>query len=492
MICRFTSKFSLLFLILGTLLSGELYAQYSVSSESNVILSSESNTPFWLQANRHGTFARDGSQWMSRFQVAGREELSESFTISAGADLIARPGSESTLNFNQGYLRLEGYGFHLMGGRFHNTSPTHNEELSSGSLGISRNASPIPQIRIGLNEWTAVPLTRGFAQVKGHLSHGWLGSRRYTDDVLLHEKVFHLRLGGDFPLNVYGGIAHYVKWGGNNHPSGAETPVRFSDYLNVFFGRPGDERTPGPQQMHTLGDHLGAWDLGFILERDDYDIHLYRQFPFEDGSNLKFKSYMDALTGLSVTFSESMNLPIEQILYEFLYTKYQAGPRESRGDMVDDGRGPYRYNENYYNHHFYRSGWVYNRRTIGNPLFTPAEENLGVVNNRIVAHHLGLVFRAGPARIKTLGTFSRNYGKRCDNRVPDIGENELFGIECVNEVETVGIQPQNQWSFLIGSEFPLPFRESQTTSVSVEFAWDRGRVAGTQFGTLFGIRRTIL
>jgi hypothetical protein len=481
-------RFALLCLI-SLLLTAGLRAQTASSVEMSAIVSSSERTPFWLQSNRFGIYSRHGSQLLVRGQHHDRHELGGSLSVSYGADLIGRPGEASTLTFNQGYLKIGGYGFELAAGRFHNTSPNHDEELSSGSLGISRNASPIPQVRFGIPDWTPVPFTNEFAQVKAHLAHGWLGSRRYTSDVLLHEKVFHLRLGGDFPLNLYGGIAHYVKWGGSEHPSGFDIPVRWKDYASVFFGRQGDDQTPGPQQAHTLGDHLGAWDLGILLELDEYDIHLYRHFPFEDGSNLMFKSYMDALTGISVSFPERLNLPVDRILYEYLYTKFQAGPRESRGERVDDGLGPYRYNENYYNHHFYRTGWVYNRRTIGNPLFTPAENNLGVVNNRIIAHHIGFISTPSDGwKLTGKATFSRNYGKRCDNRVPDLGEGELFGIDCVDEVITIGVRSLDQWSFLAGIEAPITFLNRREWSAVLEFAFDNGRLAGDQFGALFGLR----
>ncbi|MCC5941018.1 MAG: hypothetical protein JJU37_05700 [Balneolaceae bacterium] len=486
---------ALLFFVSFT--SGAAQTQTHTSFETSALISSEGTTPFWLQSNRYGMYSQNGSQFFTRFQYHSSIDDLGPFDILYGADLIARPAINSTINFNQGYLKLRAYGFELAAGRFHNTSPLHDEELSMGSLGVSANANPIPQVRIGLYDWTSIPFTNDFIEIRGHLSHGWLGSRRFTDDVLLHEKVGHLRVGGDLPVNLYGGLAHYAKWGGNNHPVDGDIPARLSDWWNVFFALGGDEFTPGAEQAYALGDHLGAWDLGFYLNLDDVNVKVYRQFPLETKDNLKFKSPQDALTGISFEFSENVRLPFDRFLYEFLYTKFQDGAR--RPNIVNGRncvenpdpticRDNYRGNEDYYNHGLYRTGWAYNFRTIGNPLFILNEENLGIVNNRIVGHHVGFVSTFGDVQLTGKATYSRNYGKYCDNRIPDIGEGELFGIRCENIVDTIGGRMIEQWSFMASSVIPLNLSELPNLSLLFELAFDNGALVGDQFGGLIGIR----
>lgn len=461
-------------------------AQHRTTIESSAIISSSNETPFWFQSNRNGIYAPDGNQFLMRIQSFRSYDLTSSVSTEIGSDLIARPGASSTLYFNQGYLKLKGYGFELAAGRFINSSPIHNEILSMGSLGVSRNAIPIPQIRFGLSDWTNIPFTNGFVEVKGHLTHGWLGSQRYVDNTLLHEKMGHIRFGGDAFFKPYIGLAHYVQWAGTE-PNGREVPARFKDFLGVFFALGGDERTPGPDQAYVLGNHLGAIDAGFYFSADDYDILVYRQFPFDLKTNLLLKSYMDALTGISIDFPDRVSF-LDHFLYEFLYTKFQAGPRELRDDRDPDRRGDYRYNENYYNHFFYRSGWTYNKRAVGNPLFTVNEDNLGIFNNRIVAHHVAFISTIESLKLTGRATFSRNYGKRCDNRVPNLGERELFGIECVNVVENVGGKSLDQWSLQFGVEAPIPVNGKNNLSAYAEFALDSGRLAGSQVGALLGFR----
>ena len=451
-----------------------------MSLEAYGVVSSSGTTPFWLQSNRHGMFAPDGSHILTRFQAHGLETFGGSdgdrFTLRYGADLITRPGPSSTLSFNQGYVRMDAWGLFLQAGRFYNFSPAHDEELGMGSLGVSGNATPIPQIRAGLADWTSLPLTRDFIQIRAHMAHGWLENGRYIEDVLYHEKVGHARFGGDFPLNLYGGIAQYVLWGGVR-PDGVQLPNSFKDFWRVFFAVGGDEDAPAEDRNYIVGDHKGAWDFGFYLELDAMNLKVYRQFPIETKDNLKFKSPQDALTGIMIRPRESLNLPVRQLTYEFLYTKHQDGPRrENIGGNLE--RDSYRGNENYYNHGTYATGWVYNGFTIGNPLFIPSSHpEVGVFNNRIVAHHLGMSFTL-PRNIllTTRGTFSRNYGKRWDNRIPEDPEKEPLFDPSID-----------QWSFFAGLEVPVQWRD-RFISLMMESGFDNGALVGDQFGLLLGVR----
>lgn len=450
------------------------------SIETYSIISSSGTTPFWLQSNRHGMFSTEGSQFLARLQAHGAEQFGgregDRFTLRYGADFIARPGEQSTASFNQGYLRLDAWGLFLQAGRFHNTSPIHDDELGMGSLGVSGNATPIPQIRAGLSDWTSLPFTRDFIQVKGHIAHGWLGSRRFTENVWYHEKVGHARLGGSLPVNLYGGLAHYAVWGGTENPRFGDLSSSPSDFWKVFFVQGGDEDAPEPERLYMLGDHLGAWDFGMIYESSFFDATLYRQFPLETKDNLKLKSLQDALTGISIRFHDrnQTGFTLKGIVYEYLYTKWQDGPRVENeidgvpcsqlplGTCRDSGKG----NENYYNHSIYRSGWSYQFRTIGNPLFRIRDDNLGIDNSRIVAHHIGLDTSLS-SRIQSLLrlTYSRNYGTRSQ------------------PFESV----KHQWSA------QLQFTQSAVLGAyPVELyygtAFDNGDLFGSQVGIITGIR----
>jgi len=448
------------------------------SFETYGVVSSSGTTPFWLQSNRHGMFASNGSQLLTRIQAhSTNNQLTNNLILSYGADFIARPGTQSTASFNQGYVRLDAWGVFLQAGRFHNRSPIHGEDLSMGSLGVSGNAPPIPQIRAGLADWTSLPFTRDFIQIKGHLAHGWLGSRRFTDDVLYHEKVGHARFGGDFPLNLYGGLAHYALWGGNNHPVFGDITSSLSDFGRVFVAVGGDDSAPSGDENYILGDHRGGWDFGFFLELDALDLKAYRNFPLETKSNLKLKSLQDALTGIDVSFSEPLVLGLTGFVYEFLYTKWQAGPR--REDPIDERGGfPFEGNENYYNNGLYQTGWAYQGRTIGNPLFIPRDDNRGIENNRIVAHHIGMSFLQKKTEWQIKGTYSRNYG--------------TWGNPFSDDPTSISGEPydppRNQLSGVLRVQTPIQLSNLPPLNIVAEIGVDSGDLVGNQIGGILGFQ----
>jgi len=429
------------------------------------IVSSSESTPFWLQSNRYGMFSSTGSQFLTRVQAHSTDnQLSNNLTLSYGADLIARPVTQSAAWFNQAYLRLDAWNLFLQAGRFHNKSPIHSEELGMGALGVSGNSTPMPQIRFGLSDWTPLPFSKGFIKTKLHIAHGWLGSDRYTKDVLYHEKVIHLRFGGDFPLNVYGGMAHYALWGGNNNPEYGDLPSRLSDFSRVFRAVGGDDRAPTTERQLLLGDHLGGWDLGLFLELDAVDLKIYRNFPLESRHNLQLKSFQDALTGIDVIFVEPSVLGLKNFVYEYLYTKWQAGPRTGQPGFENSGTPGG--NRNYYNNGVYKTGWSYYGRTIGNPLFLPGNDNLGIENNRIVGHHLGVLFEQKAVTWQLKTTYSRNYGTWREPYAPG----------------------RRQISYLIGAQIPVIVEALPSLILSTEIAIDRGDLFGSQTGVLAGVK----
>lgn len=471
---------ALLLILLSGLFSLSIGQTLDTTIDVVGVGSSSGRTPFWIDSNRFGRFSSEGTQLLTRFHGHGStaDDQLGPFKISYGADLIARTGSQRTLSFNQAYLKINAYGFELSGGRFHSRSPVHDERLSMGSLGISGNAVPITQVRFGIPEWTGIPFTRNYVQIRAHVAHGWLTDDRYTKRPLYHEKVGHMRFGGKFPLNVYGGLAHYAMWGGDNNPQFGDLPDKFSDFFRVFIGVGGDERAPDVEADYLLGDHLGAWDFGLFLEFDAVSMKVYRQLPLETKDNLKLKSLQDALNGLSIRFDESLDFPIKGLTYEFMYTKWQDGPRVE--NVLPDGtrcfdfpercRDLYQGNENYYNHHIYRVGWANQGRTLGNPLFQtseiPADQlGEGIINNRIVAHHIGVEAEMFKTQIIGKFTISRNYGTR------------------KNPFES----PVNQFSAGILTRRNISIFD-QPLVLLADIALDSGDLFGSQFGASVGLR----
>ena len=93
---------------------------------------------------------------------------------------------------------------------------------------LSPNARPIPEINLSMPEFTVVPLTKGWMQVKGDFAvgrsfdTGYLedfanGKQTYVKNVLWHHKSFYIRIQdtqNNFPLSGIVGVQHWAQWEG--------------------------------------------------------------------------------------------------------------------------------------------------------------------------------------------------------------------------------------------------------------------------------------
>ena len=136
-----------------------------------------------------------------------------------------------------------------------------------------------------------------------------------------------------------------------------------------------------------------------------------------------FQNFPDGVNTLHFSFKDKDRW-VSDLLLEFIYTKWQSGTRHDRPATEEElKKNPDKEIyivggcDNYFNNGEYKSGWTYNGRTIGLPLFVPAAKDTdgitrGVVNNRIVAWNAGVagkMFRKIPYTVKV--TYSKNFGK---------------------------------------------------------------------------------
>ena len=206
-------------------------------------------------------------------------------------------------------------------------------------------------------------------------------------------------------------------WGGVSPVHGPQ-PQSFKDYLRVVCGLSGGADATQSDQINVLGDHRGRELIQLDWTADDFTVTFAHDIPFDDSSGMGFQNFPDGVNTLSFSFNDKDKW-ISDILYEFVYTKWQSGPYHDTSDAppkegeewhILGGR------DNYFNNGAYKSGWTYYGMTAGLPLFTPMPADgdgvtMGVCNNRVVAHHIGIagkIVRKIPYRFKA--TYSENYG----------------------------------------------------------------------------------
>lgn len=361
-----------LFVLLFTANYGKSQQRDSLQINVGVIGSGANNSyqPLWLVANRWGAIS-DRSHDLSTYVGFSKTNNFGSYTSRSSTGVISQPRfyieyGANLINNNQfndvilqeayikaGYKQLE-----VRVGRFKYIPGEVDKDLSSGSMGVSGNALPIPQITLALTNYIDVPFTDGWIQIKAQLSHGWLGSDRYLNS-FYHEKNVYLRAGKK-RFKFFIGAQHYAEWGGRR--GDIQLDRSFNGLLNVFFAKNGADDGTGTDPAVELiygpyhaGDQRGLVEVGFDLETNKHLIHFYHQTPFEGPNGVNIRN-IDNLSGISIA-PKKQAFGIKKILAEFIYTKQM------------EGYAPVTQRQSYYNNGYYRTGWEYENLIVGTPLF---------------------------------------------------------------------------------------------------------------------------
>jgi len=433
-----------------------------------VSASTGNELPFWLTANRYGVLDPEGFTAFARLASEVQGGSTERLNYKIGIDALARTGENASLFLQQIYGDLSLGVFRMRVGRKEESIGLVHSRLSLGSMTLSRNAMPLSKIGIAIPEYINVPGTKGFVAFRGSLAHGWMSGNRVVEDAFVHEKYLFLRFGkSNSPVWLHFGMTHFNNWGGTNiDPEIGKLPSGFDDFLRVFFARPADSSiVVESERTNVLGNALGAYDLRLDFKLSATTVSVYRQFYLEDTVSLRLRSPWDGLWGLSVDFGDRP-AGIRSVLWEHVYTKQQ-------GSKSFERRGT----DNYYNHVLYASGWTHRGRALGLPLALTEEGFGGVINNILVAHHVGIegVF-AKRVKFMALMTYSRNYGVHT-----------LFDMETLLRTETdLPLERRDQMSIMLDLRSQILPRYSLDGMVRLAYDWG-DLLPDSNFGVTLGV-----
>lgn len=388
-----------------------------VEVEVGATTTSGATMPFWLHANTDGIVDPASSGGVLRGRVARslRGRAGQTWAFGYGAEVVGRASSRESLFLSALYAEAR-YGIlRARVGRKPETIGTVADSLTSGSMGTSRNATPIPKILLRTDGYVDVPFTNEWLEFKGRFEHGWLSDHRFVDGAFLHQKSLYLRGGDSASARVHTGLVHKAMWGGTD-PDFGNIPQSFSEFTRVVRAGSGIDDAPSADSLFILGDHFGIIDFGTSVELDRFRAHAYHQVVFEDDNNLELENPKNGLTGIEVADTRS-RWWVDRLLYEYVFTKSQNGE-----EAAFNGNG-----SNYFNHSIYKSGWTLYGRMAASPLLAPFSQGssrVGIANNRVVGHHVGIGGNIGSLDYRTLVTYTRNFGtfrdrRRAENRGVD-------------------------------------------------------------------------
>jgi hypothetical protein len=391
-----------------------------IVSAGSLLSSNDKLAPFYLVNNQFGEVDSDASIFL-----AGQLNYERKF----GQNLKFISGFSFRNDIFSSYYIGAGFkGWQLEAGRVKETVGGLNSGLSSGSLALSENALPVQMVSFSLTEYKPVPFTKGYFKVKGSISHRWLEEDRYISNAQLHGKSFYAMVDLEdlMGLQISSGLVHFAQFGGVS-PQGDRQPSSFSDFLKVFRGAGiPDPDDIGRGEGNGLGNHLGITEFTVKKRIGDHSVSLNFQKQFEDEGSIQYISFKDFLMGLLWELPNKDGL-ISKIHVEWLQSKWQSGmgfpdPTEDVGTVEDNMGNEFGERDDYYNNYLFRSGWTYNERVMGNPLFLTYQYTLNflnpypdygvaIANNRISAVHLALEGKlSNKITYKGLFTYSKNFG----------------------------------------------------------------------------------
>lgn len=365
------------------------------------------NTPFWQVSNRYGVVPLEAGNGYLRAGAFYDGLLGKAFYWSAGADLVASAPRYRNVYVQQLYAEIGFQALVLSIGSKERYTSLWNKSLSSGDLVLSPNARPIPEINLSFPEFTVIPYTKGWLQMKFDFAAGrsfdtdYLRDfaneeQQYNEKTLWHHKSGYLQLKDTrnrFPLSFVFGLQHWAQWGGTStNPQIGKQPQSLKDFFKIVMGKEGGSGATEIDIANALGSHSGSYDfkLGFTQHR--WAAYAYHQRYLDDKSGMRLQNGMDGLWGLQLDVNA---FPwIRTFVMEYLETRNQSGPFHFIDFDHDAHPGRGGGKDDYYNNGEYTTGVSYFNRGIGTPIVPSPEYNtdgvLGFRNNRVRAWHFGL------------------------------------------------------------------------------------------------------
>jgi hypothetical protein len=391
---------------------GQRINQYSAEVGG---MASSDQTPFWLRANQYGTvplttpFLRLNVNLHSDYRPTDSTGYRPKSDWGYGLNVVTNAGQTGQFLLPEAYIKGRLGAFEFYAGRRKEIVGLVDTLLTTGAYAWSGNALPIPKIQISLPTFTPIPFTKGVISVLGAWAHGWFeNSDRLVKGSYLHHKYFYLRLGKpSWRVRFYSGFNHQVIWGGYADPKvlgpvvavDGKLPSSLRYYPNVILGTRGNDFATDNNltsfEDNRIGNHLGSLDIAADVDFNSWNLYIYRQFLYDDGSLFYGTNIQDGLSGLRIknlTEPTGSAFFLRQFTFEYLFTGSQGGAEFIIDDPERRGR------DNYFNHSQFVDGWTYFGRTIGTPFLMPRAEvnpdlstfSSAIANNRVSVFHVGL------------------------------------------------------------------------------------------------------
>jgi len=363
--------------------------------EATGLMAINDSLPFWMHSNTNGELADETNLSLS-LNTKLDYAFNESNTFGIGVGFFLRDGVEDNLQRDEIYLEYANKWIDAVLGSKNPRKKFQGLAVVDDNFLLSGNSRALTGILVQAPQF--LKLTKSIFIDYG-LANYFLNDDRVVQDVMVHYK----RLGVKFKVNsrssFTSGLEHYAQWGGYSEEYGQQ-PDGFNDFIDIFFARGASDENADPgERVNALGNHLGQYNLQYDYMKANSTFSIYHKHPFEDGSGSAFKNFPDGIWGVyfepdTVDYTSFL----KGILFEYVQTTDQSNSNSAAG------------NDDYFNSGIYSSGWTYENRVIGIPLFKTSNTTPGIINNRVQSFHFGLLASVKEWEFFTKLTYSNNYG----------------------------------------------------------------------------------
>ncbi len=381
-------------------ISGKLHGSTQVFNEE---------APFWIHTNTNGFISEQSNYGLSAFAKADYK-LSKSQSLQLGAGAFIRDEVVDNLQRSQLYIEYENSIFTITAGSKSPDLSQNGLSTINGNILLTGNTRPLPGALLKTTE--SFPLNK-WLSFDAQLAHYSLNDERSTSGANVHFKSLDFNIKLDSVSKFSFGLKHYAQWAGTT-PDGVKLPSDARAFTEVFFGSASSEFVNFNETINALGNHIGSYALSYDrFFKNGNKLKVYHQSIFEDRSGRELNNFPDGVWGIH--FNLNAHKWLQGVLYEYVQTVSQSGsPRATNTPLGQQSGG-----DNYFLNGIYRSGWTYEGSTIGLPFINPIDSEENPENNRLFAHHIGLLakikrfdFTGKITYLQNLGTFRRPFDTR--------------------------------------------------------------------------------
>ncbi|GAB5524380.1 MAG: capsule assembly Wzi family protein [Roseivirga sp.] len=408
-----------LFLIFGLLSHGLMAFQYQAENDSvsnrhfisvrqSAVVSGRKTLPFWLVSNNSHRLNADSylGLW-TNLAIKKAPEATSKTDYFYEVEGSAFGGNNASFSLIQAYagIRIKPLEIHL--GSREEFFGVNDSTLSIGNLFYGNNARPIPKLAVKTQDWIKVPFLKEFLSFKAYLAHGWLEEDRYQSNAFLHQKYFYLRFNFlKSRLLLTGGLHHSAQWAGENSEQGTQQPAGLSDFARILVASAGGKNANTTDQLNALGNHLGSYDLSASFRLKKFTVRNYWQFLWEDKSGLTPFNWRDGLFGVSVRSNIQKGI-VQGFNLEIIRTNSQDAIKYANdGTRIIEP-------DNFFNNSVYQSGWTFQHRVIGSPMFlilNPGAHSNSLIKNMVNGYNIGINGRYGKLGYQVSYKYFKNRG----------------------------------------------------------------------------------